>query len=72
MKIDFDFDFDFIITLPLRLNASGQRVRIIKLTNDTSFRLCRISLHLSLPRKLIGLAGSLITSQTHGSHIESA
>ena len=43
-----------IITLPLRLNASGQRINIIMLTNDTSFRPCSISLYFSLPRKLIG------------------
>ena len=44
----------FIITLPLRLSASGQRINIIMLTNDTSFRPCSVSLYLSLPRKLIG------------------
>ena len=44
----------FIITLPLRLSASGRRVNIIMLTNDTSFRPCSVSLYLSLPRKLIG------------------
>ncbi len=44
-----------IITLPLRLNASGQRGKIIIQTNDTSFWRCSISLFLSLPRKLIGL-----------------
>ncbi len=43
------------IMLPFRLNASGQRINIIMLTYDTSFRLCSISLYISLPRKLIGL-----------------
>ncbi len=44
----------FIITLPLRLSASGRRINIIMLANDTSFRPCSVSLYLSLPRKLIG------------------
>ena len=39
----------------LKLNASGRRINIIMLTNDTSFWLCSVSLYLSLPRKLIGL-----------------
>ena len=49
--IDFRFRFRFIITLPLRLSASGQRINIIMLTNDTSFRPCSVSLYFSLPRK---------------------
>jgi len=48
-------DWLIISRLPLRLNASGQRVQIIILTNDPSFRPCNISLYLSLPRKVIGL-----------------
>ena len=39
-----------IITLPLRLSASGRRINIIMLTNDTPFG--RVAfLYLSLPRK---------------------
>ena len=42
-----------IITLPLRLSASGRRINIIMLTNDTPFG--RVAfLYLSLPRKIIG------------------
>jgi hypothetical protein len=44
-----------IITLQLWLNASGQGINKIMLTNNTSFWPCSISLYLSLPRKLIGL-----------------
>jgi hypothetical protein len=44
----------FIIMLPLRLSASGRRINIIMLTNETSFRPCSVSLYLSLPRNLIG------------------
>jgi len=47
----------FVVTLPLRLSASGRRIDIIMLTNDTSFWPCSVSLYLSLPRKLIGLLG---------------
>ena len=52
--IDWLIDYHCDI-IQLRLNASGQRVKIIILTNNTSFWPWSVSLNLSLPRKLIGL-----------------